>query len=57
MGRRGKTEDLNNKPYDPNADARKKASEFDQQYQQNRKYTNTPNADKVVDKPKGRHKK
>jgi hypothetical protein len=55
---RRKNEDLNNKPYDESASPEQKAREFDQQYNQNRKYTNTPNADKAgVEKPKGRHRK
>jgi len=33
---RRKTEDLNNKPFDPKADPETKAKEFDQQYGQNR---------------------
>jgi len=55
---RRKTDDLNNKPFDPNADPQTKADEFDRQYNGNRKYTNTPNADKAgVEKPKGRHRR
>jgi hypothetical protein len=55
---RRKNEDLNVKPFDPNADPQTKADEFDKQYQQNRKFTNTPNADKAgVEKKKGRHRK
>lgn len=55
---RRRTDDLNNKPFDPNASPEQKAKEFDQQYGQNRKYTNTPNADKAgVEKKKGRHRK
>lgn len=57
MAGRRKTDNLNDKPFDPNATPEKKAQEFDQQYQQNRKFTSTPNADKVIEKPKGRHKK
>lgn len=33
---RRRTEDLNNKPFDPKADPETKAKEFDQQYGQNR---------------------
>lgn len=58
MGFRRKTDSLNDKPYDQNATPEQKAKEFDQQYNQNRKYTNTPNADAAgVGKPKGRHRK
>lgn len=52
---RRKTDDLNNKPFDPNADPQTKADEFDQQYGQNRKFSTTPNADKVVEKKSGKH--
>lgn len=45
MGKHRRTEDLNNKPYDKNASPDTKAKEFDQQYNQNRKYTNSPNLD------------
>lgn len=45
MGKHSKNEDLNNKPYDQNAKPEQKAKEFDQQYGQNRKYTDTPNLD------------
>lgn len=45
MGRHSKNEDLNNKPYDKSASPETKAKEFDQQYGQNRKYTDTPNLD------------
>lgn len=45
MGKHRRTEDLNNKPYDKNASPGTKAKEFDQQYSQNRKYTNSPNLD------------
>jgi hypothetical protein len=57
MAGRRKTDNLNNKPFDQNASPQQKADEFDQQYGQNRKFTNSPNADKVVEKPKGRHRK
>lgn len=52
MGRRGKTEDLNNKPFDRNADSAKKAHEFDQQFNQNRNKVQP-----LVEKKKGRHAK
>ena len=54
---RRKTEDLNQKPFDPTLSPEEKAREFDQQYQGNRKYTKTPSADKVVEKKKGKHRK
>ncbi|HEY6020350.1 MAG TPA: hypothetical protein VIY48_10715 [Candidatus Paceibacterota bacterium] len=55
---RRKTDSLNNKPFDRNASPEQKAREFDQQYGQNRKYTNTPNADAAgVPKRKGKHSK
>lgn len=55
---RRKDDDLNNKPFDRNASPEQKAKEFDQQYQGNRKYTETPNADKAgVEKPKGKHRR
>lgn len=58
MGFRRKSEDLNNKPYDPKASPEQKAREFDQQYNQNRKYTNAPNADAAgVEKGKGKHRR
>lgn len=58
MGFRRKTDNLNDKPYDPNASPEQKAKEFGQQYNQNRKYSNTPNADAAgVEKSKGRHRK
>jgi hypothetical protein len=58
MGFRRKTDNLNNKPYDQSASPEQKAEEFDRQYNQNRKYTNTPNADKAgVDKAKGKHRR
>lgn len=37
MGKHRRTEDLNNKPFDPNASAETKAKEFDQQYGHNRR--------------------
>ena len=53
-----KTDDLNNKPYDPEADPEAKAKEFGQQYNANRKYTNTPNADAAgVPKKGGKHRR
>ena len=45
MGRHKKTEDLNSKPFNPNASPETKAKEFDQQYGQNHKYTPSPNLD------------
>ncbi len=36
MGWRRRTDDLNDKPFDPNATPDQKAKEFDQQYGQNR---------------------
>lgn len=45
MGKHGKKEDLNTKPYNESASPVQKAREFDQQYGQNRQYTNTPNLD------------
>lgn len=45
MGKHGKGEDLNNKPYNESASPSQKAKEFDQQHGQNRRYTNTPNVD------------
>lgn len=45
MGKHSKKEDLNNKPFDSQAKPEQKAREFDQQYQGNRRYTNTPNLD------------
>lgn len=65
MGFRRKTDDINNKPFDPNASPETKAKEFDQQYGQNRKPTTSPNLDaqrkqsgsKDETKPKGRHRK
>ncbi len=58
MGFRRKTDSLNDKPYDPNATPEQEAKEFDQQYQQNRKFTTTPNADQAgVEKSKGKHRR
>lgn len=58
MAGRRKTDNLNDKPFDPSASPEQKAREFDQQYGQNRKFTTTPNADQAgVEKPKGRHRK
>ena len=58
MTGRRKTDNLNDKPFDPNATPEQKAKEFDQQYQQNRKFTSTPNADAAgVEKSKGRHRR
>lgn len=58
MGFRRKTDNLNDKPYNQNATPEQKAKEFDQQYNQNRKYTSTPNADAAgVEKSKGRHRR
>lgn len=58
MGFRRRTDDLNSKPFDSSATPEQKAKEFDQQYSQNRKYTNTPNADAAgVEKGKGRHRR
>lgn len=37
MGKHGKTENLNDKPYNSQAKPEVKAKEFDQQYGQNRK--------------------
>jgi hypothetical protein len=37
MGKHRRTEDLNNKPFDPNASPETKAREFDQQYGHNRR--------------------
>lgn len=45
MGKHGKKEDLNTKPYNESASPAQKGKEFDQQYGQNRKYTSTPNLD------------
>lgn len=53
---RRKNEDLNRVPFNPDATPEQKAKEFDQQYGQNRKFSRTPNADKVVEpKSGGRH--
>lgn len=58
MGFRRKTDDLNNKPFDRGASPEKKSEEFDRQYQQNRKYTDAPNAEAAgAKKGKGRHAK
>lgn len=58
MAGRRRSDNLNSKPYDQNASPQQKADEFDRQYQQNRKYTNTPAADAAgIKKPKGRHRK
>lgn len=58
MAGRRKTDNLNDKPFDENASPEQKAREFDQQYGQNRKYTNTPNADAAgVEKGKGKHRR
>lgn len=58
MGFRRRTDNLNDKPFDENASPEQKAKEFDQQYQQNRKFTNTPNADQAgVEKGKGKHRR
>ena len=46
MGKHSKNEDLNQKPFNENASPETKAKEFDQQYGQNRTYTNTPNLDR-----------
>lgn len=57
-GGRRRTDNLNDKPFDESASPETKAKEFDQQYQQNRKFTTTPNADAAgVEKSKGRHRK
>lgn len=45
MGKHSKKEDFNTKPYDETASPETKAREFDQQYGQNRKSTNTPALD------------
>ncbi|HEY6019413.1 MAG TPA: hypothetical protein VIY48_05765 [Candidatus Paceibacterota bacterium] len=45
MGKHGKTENLNDKPFNENASPEVKAREFDQQYGQNRTYTVTPAID------------
>jgi hypothetical protein len=47
MGKHRKTEDLNNKLFDPSVSPETKAKEFDQQYNQNRQYeaSNTPALD------------
>ncbi|ATW69350.1 hypothetical protein HWB40_gp44 [Streptomyces phage Manuel] len=37
MGKHRRTEDLNNKPFDPNATPEVKAKEFDQQWGHNRR--------------------
>ena len=37
MGKHRRTEDLNSKPFDPNADPQTKADEFDKQYGHNRR--------------------
>ena len=58
MGRRDKTEDLNNTPFNTQVSPEQKAREFDQQYSANRTYTNTPQSDAAgIEKPKGRHRK
>jgi len=58
VGKRDKTEDLNNKPFNSQARPEQKAREFDQQYNQNRTYTNTPQSDAAgVEKKKGRHRR
>jgi hypothetical protein len=53
MGKHRKTEDLNTKPYDVKASGKTKAKEFDQQYNQNRTYTNTPTLDNHEKRRKG----
>lgn len=52
MGKHRRTEDLNNKPFDPNADPETKAREFDQQYGHNRRGpgSQTPNLDEYKGK-------
>lgn len=58
MGKHGKGENYNTKPYNEQADAETKAREFDLQYNGNRTYTNTPQLDAAGEaKPKGRHRK
>lgn len=54
MGKHRRTEDLNNKPFDPNADPETKAREFDQQYGHNRRGpgSQTPNFDEYQKKGK-----
>lgn len=47
MGKHGKTENLNDKPYNESAPPEVKAKEFDQQYGQNRLYTATPELDNL----------
>lgn len=53
MGKHRRTEDLNNKPYDKNADAQTKADEFDKQYNFNRSHTVSPAFD-AYEKGKGK---
>jgi len=55
VAKHAKNEDYNQKPFDPTLEPAQKGKEFDEQYQQNRSYSSTPNADQVVEKPKGRH--
>jgi len=45
MGKHSKREDYNSKPFDPTLEPAQKAKEFDEQYGQNRQYTDTPNLD------------
>lgn len=56
MGKHRRTEDLNTKPYDKNADAQTKADEFDQQYGHNRRGagSTTPALDSYQKQGKGK---
>ena len=45
-------------PFDPTLTPEQKGKDFDQQYRQNRKYTDSPAAASVgAEKAKGRHRK
>lgn len=52
MGKHGKTEDYNQKPFDPALEPSEKAREFDEQYAQNQS-----NRKPLVEHKKGRHAK
>jgi hypothetical protein len=58
MGKHEKQTDWNTVPYNEHADPVHNAQEFDEQYEQNRTYTDTPNADAAgVDRSHGKHAK
>ena len=56
MGKHRRTEDLNNKPFDPNATPEVKAKEFDQQWGHNRRGagSTTPALDAYEKQRKGK---